>query len=107
MRSAAFGGPVLDEGAGRFGFGIWQQAHPLITKGWLTPALPVFLLDRLPQDPWASYSRRYIAHRWQRDWQGPYHHERDANVWPYLDRWTHEHEEHTDRRSDLSEAGIL
>ncbi len=90
MRTAAFGGPVLDETIGRYGFGVFQENHPLITKGWLTPALPVFLLDRLPQEPWCSLSRKYALHGWQRTW-APYHAERDANVWPYIERFTYEY----------------
>ena len=32
--------------------------------------LKVFLLDRLPGEPWASLSRKYIAKGWQRAWSG-------------------------------------
>ena len=53
-----------------FGLEEWQGAHPEIVRGWITPALPVFLLDRLPMEPWRGFSASYIQKGWQRDWQG-------------------------------------
>lgn len=50
------------------GFTEMQVATPSIVKGWITPPLRVFLLDRLPTEPWAALSRRYIAAGWQRAW---------------------------------------
>lgn len=52
---------------GRYG-GLeqWQLDRPRIIRGWLRPSLPVFLLDRLPIEPWASLSDRYVAAGWQR-----------------------------------------
>ena len=50
------------------GFTDWQLRHPEITKGWIVPPLKLFLLDRLPVEPWASLSKRYIAEGAQRAW---------------------------------------
>lgn len=54
---------------GRMGFTAWQSHHPATRKGWLNPALPVFLLDRMPTEPWASWSAEYVAKGWQRPWE--------------------------------------
>lgn len=53
---------------GRWGFTAWQDQHPDVVRGWLNPALPVFLLDRLPVEPWRSLSLEYNARGWQREW---------------------------------------
>lgn len=50
------------------GFTEWQLRHRDIVKGWIRPALNLFLLDRMPVDPWRTYSREYIAKGWQRAW---------------------------------------
>ena len=52
------------------GFTEWQLQHRAVAKGWICPPLSVFLLDRLPTEPWASLSREYIARGWQRAWSG-------------------------------------
>lgn len=36
--------------------------------GWVVPPLKLFLLDRLPMEPFAGLSRQYIATRQQRPW---------------------------------------
>jgi hypothetical protein len=69
MRAEAF--VTLPRPNGRFGFTAWQENAPKVHKGWIDPALPVFLLDRLPLEPWRSLSKEYIAKGWQRQWQ-PY-----------------------------------
>ncbi|MBV7339358.1 glycosyltransferase family 2 protein [Chloroflexi bacterium TSY] len=47
----------------------WQLAQGLgLKRGWIAPALPVFLLDRIPFDPWRMYSDQYIKYGWQRSW---------------------------------------
>ena len=52
-----------------FGLEEWQVAQGRrLGRGWITPALPVFLLDRIPFEPWRSYSDRYIAEGRQREW---------------------------------------
>ena len=54
-----------------FGFGNWQQRGDGLMCGWIKPSLPVFLLDRLPFEPFRSLTLSYIEKGWQRDW-GPY-----------------------------------
>jgi hypothetical protein len=52
-----------------FGFEDWQAAQgPKLVRGWLSPALPVFLLDRLPFEPWRSLTADYVSRGWQRPW---------------------------------------
>ena len=52
-----------------FGLEEWQQAHgPGLVRGWITPALPLFLLDRCPFEPWMSLTEQYIARQWMRRW---------------------------------------
>lgn len=52
-----------------FGLEEWQGAQgPRLVRGWINPALCVFLLDRLPFEPWASYSNNYVTRGWQRSW---------------------------------------
>jgi GT2 family glycosyltransferase len=52
-----------------FGLEEWQVAQgPELIRGWITPALPVFLLDRFPFDPWRAYSDAYVRRGWQRSW---------------------------------------
>lgn len=50
------------------GFTEWQLSHKEIIKGWIVPPLDLFLLDRLPIEPWVTLSRRYISKGWQREW---------------------------------------
>ena len=50
------------------GFTDWQLAHPELVKGWIVPPLKLFLLDRLPIEPWASLSKKYEAAGEQRFW---------------------------------------
>lgn len=59
------------------GFTGWQLEHSgpkaaaeqrELEVGWIVPPLKLFLLDRLPFEPWASLSRKYIAEGTQRPW---------------------------------------
>ncbi len=50
------------------GFTDWQQCHPELVKGWIVPPLKLFLLDRLPIEPWASLSKKYESTGQQRFW---------------------------------------
>lgn len=71
MRRSAFAGrePMRPHGPlGVGGFSDWQLRHPEVIKGWIVPPLDVFLLDRLPVEPWASLSKQYIAEGIQRPW---------------------------------------
>jgi glycosyltransferase involved in cell wall biosynthesis len=52
-----------------FGLEEWQVAQgPGLVRGWIRPALPVFLLDRIPFEPWAGHTSRYVQRGWQRSW---------------------------------------
>ncbi len=71
MRSRAWKDrtPMTSHGPnGVGGFTDWQRQHSDVCKGWIVPPLNLFLLDRLPFEPWASLSREYIAQGWQRPW---------------------------------------
>jgi GT2 family glycosyltransferase len=72
MRAKAFfENPGLGPNGRYFGFTEWQERHKNVKKGWLSPSLPVFLLDRLPMEPWRSFSKEYTQKFGQREW-GPY-----------------------------------
>lgn len=51
---------------GYAGFERWMADRHLVC-GWIKPSLPVFLLDRLPMEPWCGLSELYIERGWQRD----------------------------------------
>lgn len=68
MRRSAFGKQRMKPHSTYGGFTDWQIAHPEVTKGWIVPPLKLFLLDRLPLEPWASLSKRYIEEGLQRPW---------------------------------------
>ncbi len=66
-----------------FGLEEWQVAQgPGLVRGWIKPALAVFLLDRCPFDPWKSYSDDYIRRGWQRSWP---RYDPDCGLWNW--RW--------------------
>ena len=67
---------------GRLGFTAWQERHDFVEKGWVTPDLPVFGLDQLPFEPWASLTQEYVEKGWQREWPK---YEEDAEA--YWDWW--------------------
>src|SRR5580704_10732564 len=68
MRRRAFDGRPLTPDGKYGGFEAWQKAHPEVVRGWIRPALKLFLLDRLPMEPWRSLSTQYEALGWQRHW---------------------------------------
>lgn len=71
MRRSAFAGrePMKPHGPnGVGGFTDWQLRNADVSKGWIVPPLSLFLLDRLPVEPWASLSKQYIAEGAQRAW---------------------------------------
>lgn len=69
----------MTEGDGRFGFTEWQHEYRPV-RGWINPDLPVVSLDRVPFEPWASLSERYVERDWQRPW-GKYHERADYWEW--------------------------
>jgi GT2 family glycosyltransferase len=83
MRAAVFfQNPGLGPSGRYFGFTEWQERNPIVKKGWLNPSLPVFLLDRVPLEPWRSLSKEYTERFGQRDW-GPY----DMNMAAMWEWW--------------------
>lgn len=69
MRRRAFAGrPAMVPHSTYGGFTNWQLENPDVTKGWIVPPLSLFLLDRLPLEPWATLSKQYIAAGVQRPW---------------------------------------
>jgi hypothetical protein len=79
MRNGCF--VTLPRPNGRFGFTAWQEKTATVRKGWINPSLPVFLLDRIPREPWRSLSKLYVEKRWQREW-GAYP-EKDKDLWSW------------------------
>lgn len=79
------GNPLMasDSPGSLFGWTGWQQHFKQITKGWLTPTLPVILLNRVVTSPWRDLGIQYEARGWQRLWE-PYDHTCDA----ILEWWT-------------------
>lgn len=50
-----------------YGWEEWQQEKvPHLKRGWIQPALPIFLLDRIPYEPWMGLSKMYEKNGWQR-----------------------------------------
>jgi Glycosyl transferase family 2 len=63
-----------------FGWTLYQRKY--VRSAWITPDLPVFLLDHLPFEPWMSLSERYIKNEWQRRW--PTRHPQEwSNYWEW------------------------
>jgi hypothetical protein len=86
MRGGAFlGGDRPQPGGdnGRFGFTAWQYRCN-VTRAWLSPPLPVALLDRMPIEPWVSLSEQYENKGWQREW--PKYTEDARHIWGWLDQ---------------------
>jgi glycosyltransferase involved in cell wall biosynthesis len=80
MRTAAFM-QRAPEPDGRFGFTLWQHQNEHISRAWITPSLKVFLLDRLPIEPWVTLNRRYIDRGWAREW--PQYHPCQSEMWDW------------------------
>ncbi len=66
-RRSVFAGSLPDDN-GYFGLEEFQQARSHIKTGWILPSLPVFLLDRMPIEPWKSLSESYVKQGFQRPW---------------------------------------
>ena len=52
---------------GRFGGTEWQHKYRP-ERSWITPDLQVFGIDRVPVEPWVSYSQDFIDREVQRPW---------------------------------------
>lgn len=53
---------------GRHGFTLWQHRQRVHT-GWIEPDLAMVQLDKIPDEPYASLARRYVAEGWARKWE--------------------------------------
>lgn len=67
FRTSAFHCRPAMKPDGRGGFTEWQHTYKP-ARGWITPDLPIVLLDRLPFEPWIALSREYVENGWQRPW---------------------------------------
>jgi hypothetical protein len=84
FRRRAFEARPLNPEGKYGGFEAWQKSHPEVIRGLIRPALDrLFLLDRLPIEPWKSLSEQYIACGWQRKWRD--YDESDSHLWRW---WT-------------------
>jgi hypothetical protein len=84
MQKTAFTNRELKPVAnGRFGFTEWQHAHEQMVKGWISPDLDQFELDRIPVEPWKTQTKLYIAEGLNRAW--PRYPKRDSRCWEW---WT-------------------
>jgi hypothetical protein len=83
MRTRAFE-KHLPRPNGRFGFTEFQTESSNITKAWINPSLPVFLLDHLPLEPWMSLSQKYVENGWQRDPGWLYKAEYSSHIWAWF-----------------------
>jgi len=68
-----------------WGFDRWLKRNSGIRRGWLTPSIPIFLLDRLPMNPWREYTKRYIGRGWQRNEPSWNYTNKDSYLWSW---WT-------------------
>ena len=69
MRTSAWNGrPPMVQHSTYGGFTDWQIRQKELVKGWIIPPLKLFVLDRLPIEPWASLSAKYEAVGEQRFW---------------------------------------
>jgi hypothetical protein len=64
------GGNRMSQHSTYGGFTDWQLAPAQrgMVKGWIVPPLALFLLDRLPLEPWQSLGQQYQAAGLQRPW---------------------------------------
>jgi glycosyltransferase involved in cell wall biosynthesis len=66
-----------------YGFEDWQAGDGSgLVRGWIAPAMPVFLLDRCPFEPWTSLTAKYDRLSYHRSWPK---YERDSTLWKW--RW--------------------
>lgn len=52
---------------GRFGFTEWQHTERPV-RGWIFPEILAPCLDRMPIEPYLSWSLEYEQRKWQRPW---------------------------------------
>jgi hypothetical protein len=81
MRTEAFAGHDMKQHSTYGGFTDWQLRRKDLVKGWIVPPINLFLLDRLPFEPWASLSKQYIAAGVQRSWTN--YDETSSKLWEW------------------------
>lgn len=67
MRTLAFINNPPIPSRGRFGFTEWQLRYQ-IPRGWIQPDLMMPQIDRIPAEPWRTYTKEYVDRGWSRDW---------------------------------------
>lgn len=70
-----------------YGWQSWQTRFPDRARAaWLNPAMQVFLLDRLPLEPWRTLGQQYVRRGWQR--AAPYYYGAEwAHLWSWADEF--------------------
>jgi glycosyltransferase involved in cell wall biosynthesis len=69
------------------GFEEWQAVQQAwLRVGWIDPAIPLFLLDRCPLEPWRSLTDEYVRRGWQRSWD---RYPANSPLWRW--RWPKDH----------------
>lgn len=80
-RRSAFAGSKPQYYGKYYGWEEWQQEKvPHLKRGWINPALPIFLLDRVPYEPWMGISQMYEKNGWQRP---SYRYLPDCTIWDW------------------------
>ncbi len=81
IRTRVFKRARLSQNERWFGWTQFQRQH--VNAAWVTPDLPVFLLDHLPMEPFKSLAHEYVARGWSRAWPpySPEMAERYAGAW--------------------------
>ncbi len=64
IRTRVFGKRRMTQKERFWGWTQYQRQH--CRSGWITPQLPVFLLDHLGFEPWSTLRDGYIERGWQR-----------------------------------------
>lgn len=82
MRTQTFSDLPPIPSRGHFGFTEFQVRHN-ISRAWISPDLMMPQIDRVPVEPWLSYTQDYIDRGWNRDW-GPYPRER-TEYWDWIE----------------------
>lgn len=83
-RTSVFQGRKFEAEGKRHGLDTFQEAYPEVRRGWISPPLPVFLLDYLPFEPWKSLSTSYEKQGLQRPRYWPYYSHDRESLWNWM-----------------------
>lgn len=72
-------------------FGLTAFWRHFARCAWISPDLPVFLLDKLPFEPWRSLTAEYVERGWSREWPEDLVYPEDMR--PYWSWWLKEQAE--------------